>query len=236
MERTSELSSPVAEVGAALGAVVAAGFGALAWLRGGVKALHPRGVVTGGRLTPVDHAPTGVEWADELVETQVVVRSSRSAGLPSPLPDIIGLALRIPLRDDGFGDLLLASSRAEPVLRYLAVPRVGVAGAYTSLLPFATPAGLRLVAALPGGGPGVYWLAVGSSTGDWTRFAILTVDEDATPDADSHGPGDDEPIDFEPVGNQLPGLAIPEPLGRFRYPSYAASRAQRRPTAGRASS
>lgn len=229
MDRTTELPRSVAELSEALGSVLGAAFGTIAHLRGGRKALHPHGVVVGGRLAPVGHEPTGVPWADELAPTQVVVRSSRSAGLPFPLPDIIGLALRIPLGDDGFGDLLLASSATHPLVRYLPVPRIGMAGPYTSLLPFATPVGLRLVAALPRGhanalGLGVrrtFDLAIGTSTGQWTTFAVLTLDADPFS-------ATDEPIDFEPVGNQLPGLGIPEPLARLRAPSYRESRAQRR--------
>src|SRR3954447_10443893 len=107
---------------AALGRVVAVPLAALSRLRHD-RPMHPRGVVVSAVLTRHGSAaPWGVPWLDQPERDEVVVRLSRGFGVPAPLPDLIGLAVRIP-GDDGPVDLLLSSSGAGPLGRRVVVPR-----------------------------------------------------------------------------------------------------------------
>ncbi|MEU0404789.1 hypothetical protein ABZ318_32150 [Streptomyces sp. NPDC006197] len=65
--------------------------------RGSRPALHPRGMVLTGRLTvPGRPPPWGVPWRlDRPGSYRVTARWSRAAGLPYPLPDGLGLTLRV---------------------------------------------------------------------------------------------------------------------------------------------
>lgn len=220
MQRTDHRAPSVAGISDAIGAAIGVGFGAVARLRA-AKSIHPRGSVVGALLERLEHRPTGVDWVDRTEPVQVVVRLSRSVGLPAPLPDVLGMAIRAPLDPDGFGDLLLATGARQPVARHLFVPHRDPAQAtFTSLLPFSTPVGLRMVAALPVDAS-TYLLATSTVQGPFTPFARLLLE--AAP-----GTAPDEAIDFDPVAHQLPGLVVPDVLGRLRRPSYLASRAGRR--------
>ncbi|MBC7291762.1 MAG: hypothetical protein H5T83_10600, partial [Actinotalea sp.] len=79
-------------------------------------------------------------------EDDVVVRLSRGGGLPRRVPDVLGLALRLP-----GADLLLSSPAGNaPVLRHLPGPRRAHGrAAYGSLLPFRGPRGPVLLLAEP---------------------------------------------------------------------------------------
>jgi hypothetical protein len=112
----------------------------LAAVRSG-KAVHPHGVVYSARLV-VDGAPRAPR-ASELLSTpaerRAVVRFSRSLGLPRPLPDLLGVSLRV-LHAYGPGrhqDVLMVSSVDLPVLHHLFVPARDVqARPYSSSLPY----------------------------------------------------------------------------------------------------
>jgi hypothetical protein len=202
-------------VGSALGAV----FGTVAALRR-ARALHPRGTVTGATLRRVPHPPTGVDWLDQPDDERVTVRLSRSAGLPAPLPDVLGLAIAVPLGSDRRGDLLLSTAGRAPLLRHLLLPRRGALGsAYTCLVPYESSRGAVMLAALPDGETGLR-LAYARPRGPWQAFAELVLDLPAT------GP-DDPALDLDPVLNPLPGLRLPSALARLREPAYARSRRQR---------
>src|SRR3954451_10255298 len=61
------------------------------------KPLHPVGAVSRGTLHRYGLTPSvGVKWLDEPGQDKVLVRFSRALGLPGPLPDVLGLAVRIP--------------------------------------------------------------------------------------------------------------------------------------------
>jgi hypothetical protein len=70
---------------------------------------------------------------------QALLRCSRGAGLPEPLPDALGVAIKLP---DAHGpsadqDLLLTSSTDRPLLRRLLFPaRSFVHGAFSTALPY----------------------------------------------------------------------------------------------------
>ena len=80
------------------GRLVGVPLAGLARLRSG-KPMHPRGAVFSGVLERHGSGSGdgwGVPWLDTAATEDAVVRLSRGAGLPAPLPDLLGLALRLP--------------------------------------------------------------------------------------------------------------------------------------------
>lgn len=220
MERTDQRSSTVDELTDAAASALATVMGGVARLRA-AKSLHPRGAVLGALIERLDHPATGIDWVDERAPAQVVVRVSRGLGLPAPLPDVLGMAIRVPLEPEGFGDLLLSTGAKAPYARHALVPRRDPRSAtFTSIVPFRTPVGLRMVAALSVD-PTTYLMVVGAPRAAWSPFARLLLD---APPASAP----DEDVDFDPVAHPLPGLALPDRFTRLRQPSYDASRRGRR--------
>jgi hypothetical protein len=125
---------------AAAGPVVAAGFYALAALRRR-RSLHPTGVGFQGWLRVPNDSParSGVPLFQSGASHPAILRFSRGAGLPEPLPDALGVAIKLP---DAHGpgidqDLLLTSSTDRPLLRRLLFPaRSFVRGAFSTALPY----------------------------------------------------------------------------------------------------
>src|SRR5215204_51239 len=127
-------------------AVDAAGFavgGALAGmaaLRRG-KAVHPHGAVYEAQLVvPHLDGPLGrTELFGTPASRRALVRFSRSLGLPRPLPDLLGMSVRVP---DAYGsgrhqDFLMVSSVDAPVLHHIFVPSSDVQERlYSSSLPY----------------------------------------------------------------------------------------------------
>ncbi|WP_432514228.1 hypothetical protein [Kineococcus sp. SYSU DK001] len=189
----------------------------------GAKALHPRGTVLPGTLRRHGlHPGTGVRWVDEPGEDRVVVRFSRATGLPAPLPDVLGLALRVELAD-GPGDLLLSTTLG----RRVPWPRRDARhGLHSSIAAFRAPSGRLLVGARHVGGR--YLLAVAAPRGPWRPFAELHLDPGDAGDAGDAGDGHDEPLTFEPVRHAVPGLTVPAGWRRLREPAYSGSRRGRR--------
>jgi hypothetical protein len=199
--------------GTALATVVRA----LAAVRPAAKPFHPRGTVLRGLLTRHGGAePSGVPWLDEAGEDEVLVRLSRAVGLPRPLPDIFGLALRVPgARDGRPSDLLLATTgRAVPTRFLLTWHREGHQRVFTSLLPYRSASGPVVLGARRTNDEH-YELAWARPTGGWTVFGRLTLGEE---------PGDDEPVSFDPVEHPLPGLDNYDWVRRLRRPSYLVAR------------
>lgn len=195
-------------------------FGTVARLRAADKPLHPRGtLVSGSAIRKGLDAPVGVAWIDQPGTDTVTVRLSRSVGLPPPLPDVHGLALRIPLAD-GHADLLLATTGQGRIGRFVLRPSIErSARAYTTLLPYRTPSGPLLVAAFPADSDGVAFdLACASLQGSWRPFAHLEVGADRY---------EDPTISFDPVLNTLPGLDPYDWVASLRAGSYVAARRAR---------
>ncbi len=201
----------------------------------GAKPLHPRGVVVTGRLRR-HGATSGVEWVDGKGDDVVLARLSRGGGLPAWLPDVHGLALRVP---DGNGpaDLLLSTTGTLPGLRHVLAPHVDVAaGTYTSLWPYRGPRGPVMLGAralavgrqrLPaepealGGALAVEplhlrlaWATLG---GPWQPFASLELRGPAQDDVDP-------PVHFDPLDPPT-GLATYPWAAALRAPAYARARA-----------
>lgn len=105
----------------------------------GERAIHAKGRTLTGRLSAPGGAGTGAALLDAPGAYDVLVRLSRSVGLPDLLPDVLGLAVRV-LDAHGPGrhqDLLLDSARPEPLLRRLPLPaRDHLSTLYCSLLPY----------------------------------------------------------------------------------------------------
>lgn len=135
--------------GVAFGALLAAG----AALRRG-KVVHPHGVVFSARLVVAGApaAPRAAALLSEPAEHGALVRFSRALGLPQPLPDLLGMSIRVL---DAYGperhqDLLLVTSADRPVVHHIFLPaRDAQQRPYTSSLPFRAGNERFLVGALP---------------------------------------------------------------------------------------
>ena len=192
---------------------------ALAAARPASKPLHPRGRVVVGTLRRRGlTSPTGVGWLDAAGRDDVLVRLSRAVGLPGPLPDIHGLALRLPVDGGGHGDLLLASTGWSPAGRFVLTASRRLADRpLTTLLPYRTPVGPLLLGARAEGEER-FELSLAVGAGAWSPFATLEL---TTTDADPL-------VSFDPVRNQVPGLEQYPWVVRLREPSYAVARRSRR--------
>ena len=196
----------------------------------GERVIHARGRALRGRLTVPGSASTGADLLDQPGTYDVVLRLSRSLGLPASTPDVLGFALRVV---DAYGpgrpqDLLLDSAAARPVLRRLPVPALDVLGAtYCSLLPYDTatqrlllgargvPGSPRVtdLAALPT--PSSFHLLVATPHGPWRSVGAVEVDRDLpAPDGRT--------LRFTPA-HAGGGLRPAGPLQEWRSVSYPAS-------------
>ncbi len=215
----SALDAPAHALASAGGVLLAATTRAVAAARPAARPLHPRGEVTHGRLFRRGAQPaTGVAWLDEPGQDDVLVRRSRAIGLPGSVPDIHGLALRVPRPDGGHGDLLLASTGWGRLTRFvLTAGRSSGRRPMTTLLPYRTARGPRLLGARATGAES-FELAVATPEGEWAGFAELRL---------SALPVDDSDVSFDPVANQLPGLEQYDAVERLREPSYRTARGSR---------
>src|SRR4051794_3812402 len=211
------------------GRLVGVRLGALARRRRG-KPMHPRGAVFTGVLERgTGGSPFGVPWLDEPARSEVLVRISRGAGLPVPLPDLLGLAVRIP---DGPVDLLLSTTGTGPLMRLVPLLRRDAAATYTSIMGYRSDAGtLRLaalaqrrglpsepqpLAAAVARGGLRFVLAAARGQGPWRAFGRLDLTAPREPL--------DPDVRFDAVRNPPHGLVPDGPMARFRAPAYAAAR------------
>jgi len=229
--RTRERLGVVLSRGA--GRLVAVPLGGLARWRGG-KPMHPRGAVFDAVLERHGRGPDGgVPWLDAVARDAAVVRLSRGAGLPAPLPDLLGLAVRIP--GDVPVDLLLSTTGRGRLTRLLPVPRQDTAAVYSSIMAYRSDDGPLRLAALPEttGMPSDpeplagavsrdglrFRLAAARGRGPWEPFATLILTDPV--------PALDPDVRFDAVQNPPPGLVPDGPMARFRSPAYARARAAR---------
>jgi hypothetical protein len=125
---------------AAAGPAVAVGFYALATVRRR-RSLHPVGMGYEGWLQVSDggQPQPGVPPFQPGTTRPALLRFSRGAGLPEPLPDALGVAIKLP---DAHGpgadqDLLLTSSTDRPLLRRMLFPASSfVHRAFSTALPY----------------------------------------------------------------------------------------------------
>jgi len=216
------------------GGLVAAPLGALArWRRR--KPKHPRGAVFKGVLERQGaRPPIGVPWLDSPAGDAVLVRMSRGAGLPAPLPDLLGLAVRVTGGPEPV-DLLLTTTGRGRLTRLVPVPRRDAGAVYSSIMGYRSDAGPLRMAALPEQDDvpsdpeplagavtrsGVsFTLAVARGLGPWRPFARLTLLAPVEPL--------DPDVRFDAVLHPPPGLVADGPMARFRAPAYARARKAR---------
>jgi hypothetical protein len=193
--------------------------------------MHPRGVVLDAVLERTGAvADWGVPWLTGPARDSAVVRLSRGAGLPAPLPDVLGLAVRL-LGGERPVDLLLSSAGRGRWTRFLPLPRVDAGVPYSTIMGYRSVAGTLRLAAVPerperlgsdpgpvaAGAPGaVFRLLVARGGGEWVPFARLELSGRA---------GELDPdVRFDAVRNPPPGLLADGAMARFRAPAYAAAR------------
>jgi hypothetical protein len=223
-----------------LASLLAAAFRLLARLRGG-RALHPVGVGYRGlvEITPAARRWAGVRLLVPGARFDALVRFSRGVGLPEPLPDALGVAVRLP---DAYGpgrpqDFLTTSSADLPLVRRLLFPgRSFLSRSFSSALPYRVD-GRQVVTVLrprPGRGPWprsgraladlaaaaatgelAYELRLAGSLGRSRPVAVLTVGEPLDP-------AETRALRFNPWATG-PGIVPVGRLNRLRRPSYQAS-------------
>jgi hypothetical protein len=229
----------VADLSRGAGRLVAVPLAALARWRSG-KPMHPRGAVFDAVLERHGAAPPwGVPFLDTTGQEDVVVRMSRGAGLPAPLPDLLGLAVRLG-GDEAPVDLLLSSTGRGRVTRVVPALRRDTAAPYCSIMGYSSAAGSVRLAALPttSGVPSdpeplaaavrreplVFVLAAARGLEEWRPFGGLTL---LAPASEL-----DPELRFDAVRHPPPGLRPDGPIARFRAPAYAAAQAARERSAG----
>ncbi|MDN4171489.1 hypothetical protein QWY28_00885 [Nocardioides sp. SOB77] len=221
------------------GAVIATAVRGLAAARPAEKPMHPVGRVLRGTLERHGLQPgIGVPFVDEAGTDDVLARESKGIGLPPGLPDIHGLAIKVPLdgasADDvaadpveGGGrhaDVLLSTNGWGPLSRFLVVPSLGMTTRpLTTLFPYRGPRGPVLLGARYVAEHRVE-LAVAGPRSDWRVFADLHLE---APDPET-GQADDPDLEFDAILNELPGLPNYDWVRRVRAPSYAIARRSRR--------
>jgi hypothetical protein len=116
------------------------------------KVLHPHGLVHDATLV-IDGAPGAPRGLlADAAEHVGVVRLSRGGGLPRPLPDFIGLAIRLPdVHGEGrHQDLLLVSSGEGVGVHHLFRPALSITdGPYSTILPYEIGGEQYVIAARP---------------------------------------------------------------------------------------
>jgi hypothetical protein len=219
----------MADLADAAGRLVAGPVAALTRARG-AKPMHPRGTLFTAVLERTGLA-AGIPWLDATGRDDVLVRISRGAGLPPALPDLLGLAVRVP--GERPVDLLLSSTGRGRWTRRVPVLRRDAATTYGSIMGYRSARGTVLLAADPAGGPlptagdrlaaaapgRVVTLSASVGRGPWQPFGTVRLGEASTPP--------DRELPFDAVQHPPPGLVADGPMARFRRPAYAAARAAR---------
>ncbi|WP_239146382.1 phosphodiesterase [Streptomyces sp. SID10815] len=186
-------------------------------------------------MTGSGDAGWGVPWLDRSGSYQVTARWSRALGLPRPLPDGLGLAVRVE-GADGPGttlDLLFTSSRPGRFGRHLPLLRPdALAGPYSTLLSYRVGDHDRVLAAFPVPDPGrtlpTLWqeldrrpvrfdLRAAAPTEPWRTFASLSLEY-------AHTAPPTHTVSYDPYAHALPRLHPTGRLRRLRDAAYAGSR------------
>ncbi|MBT2214161.1 DUF1990 family protein [Actinomadura sp. NEAU-AAG7] len=203
------------------------------------RPLHPRGLVFDARFCL--HGTSqhrGVPFLDDRTEIHGRARLSRAAGLPSSLPDVLGLALRWPQPQDDAeapapAELLLATTGLTLLGRHLLRPTTRWSPAfYGSLLAYrvgdrrvllgavarrtrTVPADLATLARAVEEQPLLLDLVVATEFGPWEPFGELWLSGPARSD-------DLEPMRFNPARHPIQELHPEGLFQRVRDSSYAA--------------
>jgi hypothetical protein len=217
--RVTVLDALVLGAAAAGGSALSAGARTLSAVRPARKPLHPQGRMVSGWLRREGLLPpVGVPLIDESGIEPVTMRESRALGLPAPLPDIHGLAIRVTNPDGSAGDLLLATTGWGRLSRFMLTgSRTTYGRPMTTLLPYRTSAGPLLLGARSDV-PGAVILACAVGNGRWRDFASVTISND---DAG------DPTFSFDPVLYPVAGLEQYPAVVRLREPAYRSARRAR---------
>lgn len=219
--------APVDLLARTAGGALAAATATLGVVRQRIKPLHPDGDLRHATLTRLPGpVRSGAPWLDSAGQDDAVVRISRGVGLPDALPDVQGLAIRVVL-DGAEADILLASTGLGRLTRYvLTATRRATGRPLTSLLPYRSPRGALVLAAVPES-EHAYELRWAGPVGPWHTFGRLELGAPV---------GDDLAVSFDPILNVVPGLSHYSWVRTLREPAYwtARERTDRtvRPTAG----
>ena len=209
------MTSPrVAQLAAGLaGRALATGLGAVAALRRG-KPLHPRGEISRAVLEITDPVPGAGPFAGTPGTYDGLARHATAMGLPAPLPDVDGLALRLPV-EGGLADLLFAATGTGRWTQHVLLPHPsGARVPLTTLFPFESGAGPLVLGLFPDGTGHDLRASVGS--GPWRPLGRLTLEP-----LDVEDPPE---LRFDPLRNTPPGLGTPPLIVRLRDPAYVAAR------------
>ncbi len=195
------------------------------------RGFHPFGAGFSARLTPEGGVGSGATVFER--EAEVLVRLSRSLGLPEWIPEPYGLATRFPdaYGPDSHQDFLLVTSALPPGGRHALLPARGFCDLpYSTLLPYRLRGetvliGARGLAARPGPKLGdlrerehgelEFELTIAGLTGGWKPLARLTLGERLPSERT-------ERLHFDPT-NTGGGLELVGLLNRLRGPAYTAS-------------
>jgi hypothetical protein len=198
------------------------------------RGFHPEGVSFSAHIIPCGEAES--PWARFILgstsEHRAQVRLSKGAGLPDPLPDVLGLAVKV----EGEGpskpvDLLLSSAPSWPVARQLLRPARYFGGvSFSSVLPFECEGVKIVLGAVPANrvarytldelreteAPELSYLLTGAPLRSaWRPFARLDISRRLEPAASKR-------LTFNPY-NVPAGLRPAGWINRLRMPAYPAS-------------
>ncbi|AWB91849.1 hypothetical protein [Aeromicrobium chenweiae] len=216
-ELPTRLSRGVLDAG---GRGLSAAFGLVARVRPAAKPLHPRGRLYDAVIQRQGLCePVGVPFIDEPGTTSALVRVSRALGLPPALPDIHGMAIRLPVDGGRHADILLAATGLGRISRYVLLPGASADHrSYSTLIPYETSGGPLNLAAIPVQGEyRAFDLACAHTQEKWTIFARMRLEESPA----------QEQVTFDPVLNTLPGLGYYDWAVRLRERAYRAARRSR---------
>jgi hypothetical protein len=198
------------------------------------RVFHPMGVMAEGSLNRVAPAGEGLP----ITSTEVLARVSKAIGIPGGLPDLIGLAWRMPPRrsTERPWDVLLASAGSGPFSRCALRPTATWAGTTLStLMPLRRPDGwwwltakmttrldgklsLETVRQAINSGGIAFDVQQAHGTSPFTTLAELTLTAAIPTDSDHD-------TSFDPARNTAPGVALgPEWLTQLRESAYRLSR------------
>jgi hypothetical protein len=194
-------------------------FGGLSALRR-ARIFHPHGTARLGTVTvdPGDHPLHVLAGTHD-----AIVRTSRGVGLPSPVPDVHGVAIKL-LNAHGAGahqDLLLVSSAAPMGARHLLVPVVEQLAEphYSSLVRYRSANGERFLIGGAHDGDERFVLSTATVLSAWSVVGVVELG-DALDDEASGA------LRFSPwhTGGGLTPVGV---LNRLRRGAYAGSQAAR---------
>lgn len=196
------LSVPRAAAAAALG---------LATAVRGARVFHPHGLTRSCRLVVDGGQAWGSSLLDEAGVHDGLVRVSRGIGLPAPLPDVDGLALRLPRLGRGGQPLDLLVNSA---WRFAFAPSVA-STTWSSVLPYTSGTGRQL---LLGARPTAlgFTLLAAPLFGGWLEWGELTLGE----------PVDGEGLRFAPTlgADDLQPVELFRTLREWSYDASQAGR------------